>query len=295
LGPRHLRNLLFDITGECGYFGKGIYDVGVFESLVNGQIPDSRVLSHDTIEGGLVRTGFCGSTVVGETSPSSLMRLYGRQHRWARGDWQNALLALGGRLKFRPSTYYMLATFVRRSLLPIARTSFIAGAVLRGRACLAPSAMLYWLLSLGPEYCTWCVAAGAAFKRGVSGARIGANIGNVVTLQIREVLLIILAPQQAAVMVDAILRTAYRYSRRRRLLEWDAESYSETVIAAVNVIDIFVIIASLCSCVLGIVAFLRDRSLLCNVVPALWCCGGSYLYWTTRRVVPRFIGSKKDV
>ncbi len=41
-----------------GFFiGKGIYDLHVFQSVLENAIPDNTVLSHDLLEGSYVRTG----------------------------------------------------------------------------------------------------------------------------------------------------------------------------------------------------------------------------------------------
>jgi len=40
-----------DLTGEASYQGKGIYDVRAFSRVLSGRLPESRILSHDLIDG----------------------------------------------------------------------------------------------------------------------------------------------------------------------------------------------------------------------------------------------------
>src|SRR4029078_5520649 len=46
-----------DIFGEGSFIGKGIYDVDVFESVLDGVFPVNRILSPDLLEGCYVRSG----------------------------------------------------------------------------------------------------------------------------------------------------------------------------------------------------------------------------------------------
>ena len=46
-----------DLFEEGSYVGKGIYDVDIFEAALQGQIPESIVLSHDLLEGIFARAG----------------------------------------------------------------------------------------------------------------------------------------------------------------------------------------------------------------------------------------------
>ena len=46
-----------DLAGEGSYHGKGIYDVRAFHRVLANRFPESRILSHDLIEGAHVRVG----------------------------------------------------------------------------------------------------------------------------------------------------------------------------------------------------------------------------------------------
>jgi cyclic beta-1,2-glucan glucanotransferase len=77
-----------DLLDEGSYSGKGIYDVDVFEAALAGRVPDDTLLSHDLFEGTFARSGLVSDIEVIEEFPSRYDVSAGRQHRWARGDWQ---------------------------------------------------------------------------------------------------------------------------------------------------------------------------------------------------------------
>ncbi len=77
-----------DLFEEGSYVGKGIYDVDVVERAMAGRIPESRVLSHDLLEGIFTRAGLVSDIEVVEEFPSRYDVAAARQHRWTRGDWQ---------------------------------------------------------------------------------------------------------------------------------------------------------------------------------------------------------------
>ena len=46
-----------DVFGEGSFIGKGIYDVDAFERVLDGRLPENRILSHDLLEGCYARSG----------------------------------------------------------------------------------------------------------------------------------------------------------------------------------------------------------------------------------------------
>ncbi len=70
------------------YTGKGIYDVQVFSEVLNGQIPENTVLSHDLLEGSYLRCGLSSDIMLMDGYPTSYAAFKTRLSRWTRGDWQ---------------------------------------------------------------------------------------------------------------------------------------------------------------------------------------------------------------
>ncbi|KAB7766660.1 hypothetical protein [Xanthomonas maliensis] len=77
-----------DLFGQAVYCGKGMYDVAAFHRLTQGLIAENTVLSHDVLEGGIVRSAVVTDIVLRETFTPTLDATIRRTHRWFRGDWQ---------------------------------------------------------------------------------------------------------------------------------------------------------------------------------------------------------------
>src|SRR5262249_61343013 len=109
------------LFGEGSYTGKGIYEVGPFETALAGRVPENALLSHDLFEGLFARAGLLTDVSLFEEFPSNYLVAAARQHRWARGDWQllpwllgwtSAPLSVIGRWKMLDN--------LRRTLSPLA-------------------------------------------------------------------------------------------------------------------------------------------------------------------------------
>ncbi len=74
---------------EEGIFtGKGIYDLEIFSEVLENEIPENTVLSHDLLEGCYLRCGLVSDIVLMDGYPSSYVSFKTRLHRWIRGDFQ---------------------------------------------------------------------------------------------------------------------------------------------------------------------------------------------------------------
>ena len=77
-----------DNVGEGIFTGKGIYDVNIFSKVLEKQIPENIVLSHDLLEGNYLRCGLASDIVLMDGYPTSYASSKTRLSRWTRGDWQ---------------------------------------------------------------------------------------------------------------------------------------------------------------------------------------------------------------
>ncbi len=116
-----------DALGQGIFIGKGIFDVETFYKVLCERIPDNRVLSHDLLEGGFLRTGLLSDIELIDDYPAKFIVFQRRQHRWVRGDWQLILWLLprmnnrrGESLPVDLSllTRWQIFDNMRRSLLP---------------------------------------------------------------------------------------------------------------------------------------------------------------------------------
>lgn len=77
-----------DNFSEGIFTGKGIYDVEVFEKVLDGEIPENTVLSHDLLEGSYLRCALSSDILLMDGYPTSYLSFKTRLHRWIRGDFQ---------------------------------------------------------------------------------------------------------------------------------------------------------------------------------------------------------------
>lgn len=83
------KELYQSIIGEGCFCGKGMIDVSAFLSTCEESVADERILSHDIIEGSLLRCGAATDVVLTDGTPSNALSYYTRLHRWIRGDLQS--------------------------------------------------------------------------------------------------------------------------------------------------------------------------------------------------------------
>ena len=218
-----------DLFGEGSFIGKGIYDVDVFEKVLNGRLPENRILSHDLLEGCYVRSGLISDVHLYEESPSQYKTDVQRHYRWIRGDWQiGAWMFPFERdskrrlLKNRLSGLSRWKIFdnLRRSLTPLALTVLLLigwsilplpwlwTAVVTIIVLLPLMAAATWQLLNKPDDITIT----SHF------IEVGISVRNFL---LRFVFGLAILPYEAYKNTDAILRTSWRLIiSHRKLLEW---------------------------------------------------------------------------
>lgn len=209
-----------DIFSEGSFTGKGIYDVDAFEKALAGRVPLNRVLSHDLFEGIHARAGLVSDVEFFESAPAHYQVAAARLHRWARGDWQ-LLPWLFGRGPIPLIGRWKLLDNLRRTLVAPATllTLLVAWLLPGGRpwvwtvfiaAILLIPALLPVLIDLFPR------------RSGISLRSFARGIAQDLMLGLgRVALAVILLPEQAWQMVDAIARTLWRlFVSHRHMLEW---------------------------------------------------------------------------
>ena len=88
-------NLYQDSFNEGSFVGKGIYDLEVFDKILDQTFPDNLILSHDLLEGNYLRCGYVSDIELIDDFPSKFLTDITRHHRWARGDVQIISWLLG--------------------------------------------------------------------------------------------------------------------------------------------------------------------------------------------------------
>ncbi len=83
----------YNFFGKGIYCGKGIFRLQEYYTKLNNLFPSNRILSHDIIEGSILKTGELPE-VAFENAPNSIPSEIARHNRWFKGD-----MLLGGFLK----------------------------------------------------------------------------------------------------------------------------------------------------------------------------------------------------
>lgn len=218
-----------DLFDEGSAAGKGLIDVQAAAQVLAHRMPEGQVLSHDLLEGSLMRCAGVSDVVLVEPAPMHADVAASRIHRWTRGDWQ--LLPFLGhprRWGLHGIHIWKMLDNLRRSLV-------------------APAALLLlvasWMgLGLAPAWALGLVAAtfgagplmGALAACAPSGDRIslprfyrqaaielGRAIGGVVWH-------IALLPAASWLSIDAIVRALWRQRvSHQHLLEWTTADAAE--------------------------------------------------------------------
>ncbi len=229
-----------DLYGEGSFTGKGIYDVGAFESATHGRFEENTLLSHDLIEGSYARAGLANDIVVYDDYPAQYLSFTRRKRRWIRGDWQLLRWLLpwvpGPRGMERNSlpllSRWKIFDNLRRSTLEISQLALLVAGW-----TLLPGVPSRWtVLTLGLVAAPWLAALLLAVLRPPLDKSWGAYYGAVahdavVSLQ-QVALAIVVLPHQAWISAGAIARTLWRLGvTRRNLLEWQTASGAEQAVS----------------------------------------------------------------
>ncbi|NTU70477.1 MAG: hypothetical protein HGB10_01435 [Coriobacteriia bacterium] len=226
-----------DVFGEGSFTGKGIFEVDVFEGVLEGRFEENSLLSHDLVEGSFLRTALASDIEVLDDYPANYLAAASRLHRWVRGDWQTIPWLLGkvkdahGARVHNPLTRlhrWKITDNLRRSLFaPAMLVLAVAG------WWLLPEASLSWPLIVAavllfPAY--FSLADSMIFRPKSVGFVTTAPsvLRDFATDTWRAVLTVAALPYQAWLMLDAIVRALWRMGvSHKLLLEWETAADAE--------------------------------------------------------------------
>ncbi len=209
-----------------GFAGKGILDARAL-LCCTGDFPAGRVLSHDALEGAFLRGALLGDAEFADAFPASPLSCYKRQHRWIRGDWQNAPWLFRRGRGLPAIERWRLFDSLRRSLLPIALlASLLAFLLLPGRAFAA--AALFALLTLCSPLLPGLFHRLRARPGSLPPRRFTLLLGGVGGALLRSLVRLWLLPWEAWVSLSAAGTALWRMAvSGKKLLEWETAAQSE--------------------------------------------------------------------
>lgn len=210
-----------DVFGEGSFSGKGLLNVQALHAVLAGRLPPDRILSHDLLEGSLVRCAAVSDITLIEEAPSHADVAAARAHRWMRGDWQLLPFLWPGRLPLRGIHRWKLFDNLRRSL--VAPMSLALLLLALGGFDATPAAVLALVLmafAAGPLM--GAVAGLLPSRRDFAAVHFYQHaLGDLGRAVLGGLWHLALLLQQALLAADAVGRTVYRMAvSRRHLLQW---------------------------------------------------------------------------
>ena len=220
-----------DIFSEATFTGKGLLNVDAFYHVIRKYIPENQVLSHDLLEGSIIRTGLVSDIEFSDGFPSKVVSYYSRMHRWIRGDWQ-LIPYLKRKIKSPENTLidnplkrlskWKIIDNLRRSIVPVCLIlfAFFADNIYYPMIILA--CISFPVLSNTFDkvfYGDYKYLADRSRVKVISGLKAGL---------IQGFLLFAFLPYNAYIAADAVIRAVYRhFFSRKNMLEWTTAEESD--------------------------------------------------------------------
>ena len=232
-----------DNFDEGIFTGKGIYDLKTFYDVLEKEIPENTVLSHDLLEGSYLRCGLVSDIMLMDGYPTSYLSYKNRLHRWIRGDFQilrwagNKIINKRQQEKKNPlnilSKYKIIDNMIR-ALTPVfclLTLIFLCGLkIFFEFNILDYLLILFTVLSISTIL---DILNDIIFKKdGQSyqktfNKRIPAYFGSI----LRGCFKICELPDKVYFTLDAIIRTIYRmFVSKKYLLEWTTSEDAEKLV-----------------------------------------------------------------
>ena len=214
--------LQMDAFGSCAFTGKGILDARALLSCT-ASLPAGQILSHDAVEGALLRCALVGDAEASDAFPARPLAYYRRLHRWTRGDWQNLPFLFVRRLD--ALSRHRLLENLRRSLLPVGTlAAVLAGFFLpeSGLTIAAWAALAALLSGLLTALAEGSLRRAARLRR---YARLLTGVGGAI---VQTFFRLWLLPCEAWTCLTALFTALWRLAvSRRGLLQWQTAAQSE--------------------------------------------------------------------
>ena len=224
-----------DCFREAIFTGKGIYDLDVYSSVLEGEIKENEVLSHDLLEGNYLRCGLLNDVVILDKYPYKFTSYVSREHRWIRGDWQLLKWIKRDKRNINLISKFKIYDNLRRSILPITELLLFFIAILENNFLLMIIDLFAIFLPI-----VYSLLDKIIFKKSNNNEIINAYKNFSVDFTglkgefIKQSLNFIFLPTFAYVSLNAIIKTIYRLIKQIKLLEWvtseEAEKRNDTSI-----------------------------------------------------------------
>ncbi len=221
-----------DYFKEGIFTGKGIYDIDVYNKILDNEIPENCVLSHDLLEGNFLRCALVSDCTLLDGYPSKYLAYIKRNHRWIRGDWQIIKWLKSSRLN--EISKFKIFDNLRRSIIKI--ISFIclifSAIIFRQNAYISNVFLGLSLSSITVIYILDIFNFILFKESNIYGAiyshkKFSKDLTVIRQNFLKIFLEIIFLPYETAKNTDAIIKSFYRMAKKQKLLEWETAEDSE--------------------------------------------------------------------
>ena len=295
---------------EEGIFtGKGIYDLKIFSKILNNEIPENTVLSHDLLEGSYLRCGLATDIMLMDGYPVGYNSSKSRLHRWIRGDWQiiiwlkDKIKNKRGEIKNNPlnilSKYKIFDNLVR-SLLEVSSVLTII------YMCILD---YFYKIKIWPIITTVLIAVltptvidvinKIVFKREGEKRQKTFNktLSGINASLLRGLFTLATLPDKAYMSANAICKTLYRLKvSKKHMLEWVTAEEAEKM-AKKDIKSYYINMAP--NIILGILGILyifinakNPFSALIFVISLLWLIAPAIMCYISKEIV---VNNKKEL
>lgn len=224
-----------ELFGETVFTGKGIADVSAMAACLEQAFREEQILSHDILEGGYLRCGYCADIHMTDGCPTTYASWLKRLHRWVRGDCQNFRFLFskiptrqGKRATpFSAATRIFLADNLMRAVCQRTPVALAVSAIFFPH--LAPGLILGSLLMFSVPH---LISAAESLLRGgffrLSRRYYSHILPDALEALARAVFFGWEHFILSLTVTDAILRSCWRmWVSRRKLLEWTTAAQAE--------------------------------------------------------------------
>lgn len=295
---------------EEGIFtGKGIYDLKIFSKILNNEIPENTILSHDLLEGSYLRCGLATDIMLMDGYPVGYNSSKSRLHRWIRGDWQiiiwlkDKIKNKRGEIKNNPlnilSKYKIFDNLVR-SLLEVSSVLTII------YMCILD---YFYKIKIWPIITTVLIAVltptvidvinKIVFKREGEKRQKTFNktLSGINASLLRGLFTLATLPDKAYMSANAICKTLYRLKvSKKHMLEWVTAEEAEKM-AKKDIKSYYINMAP--NIILGILGILylfinakNPFSVLIFVISSLWLIAPAIMCYISKEIV---VNNKKEL
>ena len=295
---------------EEGIFtGKGIYDLKIFSKILNNEMPENTILSHDLLEGSYLRCGLATDIMLMDGYPVGYNSSKSRLHRWIRGDWQiiiwlkDKIKNKRGEIKNNPlnilSKYKIFDNLVR-SLLEVSSVLTII------YMCILD---YFYKIKIWPIITTVLIAVltptvidvinKIVFKREGEKRQKTFNktLSGINASLLRGLFTLATLPDKAYMSANAICKTLYRLKvSKKHMLEWVTAEEAEKM-AKKDIKSYYINMAP--NIILGILGVLyifinakNPFSVLIFVISLLWLIAPAIMCYISKEIV---VNNKKEL